>query len=75
MKNYGEYHPGRKNKIVLPSSMTRENIYKMYSNTLIDLNKKREEELMSIEGLKFKKIKEISLSIFKVYINRYFRSP
>ncbi len=42
MKNYGEYHPGRKNKIVLPSSMTRENIYKMYYNTLMDLNKKRE---------------------------------
>jgi hypothetical protein len=41
----------------------------------MDLNKKREEEAMSIEGLEYKKIKEISLSIFKVYINRYFGSP
>ncbi len=75
MKNYEEYHLGRKNKILLLSSVTPENIYKMYCNTLMDLNKKREEEAKSIEDLKYKKIKEISLSIFKVYINRYFMSP
>jgi hypothetical protein len=39
ISSYGEPHPGKKNKILLPSVMSRNNIYIMYCNAVTEINK------------------------------------
>lgn len=58
-------HPGRKDKISLPSTMTRKVIYEVYKKTLIEIQE---------EG-KFEDCQQLSFSSLKEYLLKYFNAP
>jgi hypothetical protein len=47
IRNYGQYHPRQKNKIILPSSVTKKYIFDVYVQAVNELNNENSDKIPS----------------------------